>query len=459
VWKKIPSCPEGNWLLGQTMSLARTSTPWHRLADWLDAHKGPIVRFRILGRLAVIVDDPYAIKRIFQTHVKLYPKDTAFAYGTFLSILGTGLVTSDGTVWQEQRLLMAPVLRIDLLETVIPIAKRALSRLTVKLEEIRGSGRPIDLANELRHLTLQVIGEAIMSLQPQECDEVLAKIYLPIMEECNKRVIHRWRVYVPTLSWFQQEQRLRKLNNFIKTVVEKRWRDYTSETQPRDLLDQMIAALKKKGKEWSADLFEQMCYELKTFLLAGHETSASMLAWSLYELLRKPEYLAKVRKEADRVFANEDTTPGQKELDTMQYTLAVLKESLRKYSIVPVVSRELSADQDELSGYSIPKGTMVIISIRGVHAKYKNPTDFDPGRFLPGGEYDAFDDDIRPFMFLPFIQGPRNCLGQYFAMMEARYVLSFLLKNFEFTLADPHPIVPGDVIPEAPSHGLNVLVT
>jgi len=406
----------------------------------------------------VVVDDPYAIKRMFQTHVKAYPKDTAFSYGTFMSILGTGLVTSDGAVWQEQRLLMAPALRVDLLDAVIPIAERALKRLTVKLEEIRGTSQPIDIASEFRHLTLQVIGEAIMSLQPDECDQVLAKIYLPIMEECNKRVIHRWRMYVPTASWFQQEQRLRKLNSFIKTVVQKRWTEYVPDYQPRDLLDQMITALKVKNKEWSTELFEQMCYELKTFLLAGHETSASMLAWSLYELLRKPEYLAKVREEADQVFANENATPGKKELDTMEYTLAVLKESLRKYSIVPVVSRELSADQDELSGYKIPKGTMIVISIRGVHAKYKNPTEFIPDRFLPGGEYEGFDDDIRPFMFLPFIQGPRNCIGQYFAMLEARYVLSYLIKNFEFTLADSQPIIPGDAIPEAPSDGLSVLV-
>lgn len=130
------------------------------------------MRFRILARLAVVVDDPYAIKRIFQTHVKAYPKDTAFAYGTFLSILGTGLVTSDGAMWQEQRLLMAPPLRISMLEIVIPIAKRALKRLTVKLEEMRGTGQPVEMANEFRHLTLQVIGEAIMSLQPEECDQV-----------------------------------------------------------------------------------------------------------------------------------------------------------------------------------------------------------------------------------------------------------------------------------------------
>lgn len=100
-----------------------------------------------------------------------------------------------------------------------------------------------------------------------------------------------------------------------------------------------------------------------------------------------------------------------------------------------------------------------MLSLQGVHAKYKNPDAFDPDRFLPGGEYESFDDDIRPFMFLPFIQGPRNCLGQYFAMLEARYVLSFLVKNFEFTLTDQQTLVRGDIIPEAPSHGLHLLVT
>ena len=93
-----------------------------------------------------------------------------------------------------------------------------------------------------------------------------------------------------------------------------------------------------------------------------------------------------------------------------------------------------------------------------MHEQYKDPQEFRPERFLPGGEYDQFEDEIRPYMFLPFIQGPRNCLGQYFALLESRYVLASLLKRFEFSLMDKTAVVPGDIIPEAPADGLNVLI-
>jgi len=95
---------------------------------------------------------------------------------------------------------------------------------------------------------------------------------------------------------------------------------------------------------------------------------------------------------------------------------------------------------------------------QGVHDKYKDPEAFIQERFMPGGEYDSFDDEIRPYMFLPFIQGPRNCLGQYFALLEARYVLAYLIKNFEFEMPTSVEVVRGDVIPEAPRDGLRLFV-
>lgn len=137
VWSAVPSAPDGNWLLGHALPLARSDTPWHVLNHWLDINGGPIVRFRILNKLAVILDDPYSMKRVFHTHMKGYPKDTAFSYGPFLSILGTGLVTSEGSQWQKQRLLIGPALRIDALEKVIPVTIGALERLKTKLSTFK----------------------------------------------------------------------------------------------------------------------------------------------------------------------------------------------------------------------------------------------------------------------------------------------------------------------------------
>lgn len=172
IWRRIPPAPGSNVLLGHVLPLAREAAPWNLLIKWLEDSEKPIVRFRILNNMAAITNDPLAAKRIFQTHFKSYPKDLSVSYGPFLSILGSGLVTSHGAMWQHQRLLMASALRIDLVDKVISIARRALKRLAAKLEDIRGTDKSIDIASEIRHLTLQVIGEAIMSLSPENCDQV-----------------------------------------------------------------------------------------------------------------------------------------------------------------------------------------------------------------------------------------------------------------------------------------------
>ena len=143
----------------------------------------------------------------------------------------------------------------------------------------------------------------------------------------------------------------------------------------------------------------------------------------------------------------------------MDWTLSCLKESLRKYSVVPVVTRDLNTD-DEICGVKVPRGSWIICHLQRVHHLYKDPLTWRPARFMPGGEYESFSDEVRPYMFVPFIQGPRNCLGQYFALIEARVVLGMLCKRFEFALVDPatqgvtHPTV----IPVGPVGGLKVRV-
>eukprot|EP00955_Chlamydomonas_euryale_P040009 351571-Chlamydomonas_euryale.AAC.7 len=112
------------------------------------------------------------MKRVFQSGYKIYQKDLALSYSPFLPILGTGLVTADGDLWQKQRTLMGPALRVDVLDDIIHIAKKAVDRLSAKLEAFRGKNIPVDMNEEFRLMTLQVIGEAVLSMGPEECDKV-----------------------------------------------------------------------------------------------------------------------------------------------------------------------------------------------------------------------------------------------------------------------------------------------
>ena len=445
-------------VFGQALVLAK-GCPWGHMYRWVTGKS--LVKFRVLHRTGVIVGDPKGLKRVFQTGYKLYDKDLDFSYGPFLPILGSGLVTANGKHWQKQRLLMAPALRIDMLDAILPIAQRAAERLCDKLVGLQGKKVAIDIEEEFRLLTLQVIGEAILSLGPEECDDVFPSLYLPVMEESNRRVLAPWRYLYPVES-FKYNSRVKKLDTFIKGIIRERRAERHkagSLYQQKDVLDKILDSVDKEGIPWNAAAETQLCYEIKTFLLAGHETSAAMLTWTVYELARgdSRDSHDRVRKEAKEHLRG--ATLERERVEKMEWTLSCLKESLRKYSVVPVVTRDLNTD-DELCGTKLPRGSWIICHLQRVHHLYKDPLRWDPERFMPGGEYENFDSDIRPYMFVPFIQGPRNCLGQYFALIEARVVLGLLCAKFSWSLVDPatqgvtHPTV----IPIGPVGGMKVYV-
>lgn len=300
VWwhtRAIPCAPGCLPVFGHALTLARGCS-WGQMYDWLGLHPG-IARFRVGTRTGILVEDPAAIKRIVQTRQRVYTKDTDFSYREFLPILGTGLVTSEGKLWQRQRLLMAPAFRIDMLDAILPIAAHGVERLAVKLRAARDSRTPVDMEAEFRLLTLQVIGEAILSLPPEECDRVFPPLYLPVMEESNRRVLQPWRHLWPPLTR-AYARNVAALDAFIKGVIADRRAARAAtfargeQPPPGDILDKVLTAVEASGEPWNAAAETQLCYEIKTFLLAGHETSAAMLCWTLYELSLQPDALAKV---------------------------------------------------------------------------------------------------------------------------------------------------------------------
>jgi len=445
-------------ILGHTVVLFRAvgryPCTWDLFAQWGVAHAPRPARVQIFHRQCVVVADPEAMKRIMAVNVKNYKKDTEFSYNPFLDVLGTGLVTAEGETWSEQRRRISSALRIDILDDIIAIATRAVDRLSAKLEAVRGKKEPIELAEEFRLLTLQVIAEAILSLTPEESDEVMPNLYLPIMEECNRRSLEPWRTYLPTSEWFAHRSRVNSLNAYIIKLIRTRWekRVRGEKNANPDILDRVLADVKLE--EYGAQVEEQMCYEIKTFLLAGHETSAAMLIWTTYELVKNPEKMSKAMAEANKVLGavKPGALPTRDELAHLNYIVGALKESLRLYSVVPVVTRRAIED-DVLGGCRIPAGTTVIMSLQGVHHRedlWPNPMNFEPERFA-----DATNDEIGNYSYLPFIQGTRNCLGQYLALLEARVVLATLVRRFKFTSASTkNGAKHTKAIPIAPADGM-----
>ncbi len=440
---------QGGWpFLGQVFAMIKGS-PWETMTRWMHQY-GTIYRFHLFGNDAICVSDPKLLEFILNTKMSVFKKDLEWTYKPFLVILGNGLVTADGNSWRKQRVLLSHHLRIDILENIPAMAWRAVGRLCKKLDKVKAENGVIEMAEEFRHLTLQVIAEAVLSLSPEESDNTFAHMYLPIVMEGNLRTWDPTRMYIPTPAWFKFNRDVDKLNSYVTTLIEKRWalrqQESSNKNRVQDVLDKILSAI--PASEWNAEACRQIRDEIKTFILAGHETSASMLTWALYELsiMSGKPHLVKLTTEAREAYPdslsttanggkegaieyNMDVIPARAQLDKLVFSECCLRESLRKYSNVPTVVRTCSQDID-MDQYHIAKGSTLMINMMGVH---HNPNLWpEPSKYLP----DRFLKPVAPYTFLPFIDGPRQCLGQFLALLESKIVLSMLLNKYSFEVVN-----------------------
>lgn len=331
-----------------------------------------------------------------------------------------------------------------------------MNRLAERLDKIAEEGGTVEMSEEFRTLTLQVISEALLSISAEESDETFAKMYLPIVEEGNLRTWDPSRMYIPSPAMFQHWVAVWRLNNYVSSLIRKRWELRMTEkatgddSRKKDVLDKVLGAI--SPDEWGAGAIRQIRDEIKTFVLAGHETSASMLAWTLYELhsdgKEEPSDIKrKVIEETLRVYggvSSEYTNskgyvikmPPRLSLqgqEGLNYTECCLREALRKYSVVPTVVR-LASERTTLADgkYVIPKGATIMVCMQGVHHNpdyWPEPLSYRPERF---------EQDLKPYTFIPFVEGPRNCLGQFLSLLESKCVITMLLRRFNFVLQNPH---------------------
>ncbi|KAG5188024.1 cytochrome P450 [Tribonema minus] len=362
------------------------------------------------------------------------------------------------------------------------MAVRATLRLAEKLDEAAETGGTVDIGEEFRHLTLQASdkerNEVLLSIGPEESDRVFAKLYLPIVIECHKRVWNPLRTWCAALpAWWRFQRNIRDLNAYISGMIRARWAlrqreggdkvlqlggamlggrmlhqrqgsDFHPPDAARrgDVLDRLLDGVAAAGAGLTAAAHNQVRDELKTLVLAGHETSASMLNWALLELLQ-PGNGAQLRRavaEADAAAAAaggapQAAAPAAPDGAALGYLEACLREALRKYSIVPITSRVCAKDTT-LRGpggaeHAVPRGAIVMALLQGVHHRadlWPRPSCFEPERFCDAGGAPIAP---APYTYLPFIEGPRACLGQNLSLLESKVVLSLLLRKYEFEVA------------------------
>ena len=251
---------------------------------------------------------------------------------------------------------------------------------------------------------------------------------------------------------------LHTLHSFTKNVIQERMKSKGQKTNLSSrmaFLDVLMHAKTEDGQELSlADIQE----EVDTFMFEGHDTTAAAMTWATYLIGRHPEIQKRLHEELDSVFGDDKSRPvTMDDVKKLEYLERVIKEALRLFPSVPLMARVTSEDC-EIDGHVIPKDTEVMLFVYRIHHNpevWHDAEVFDPERFTSENSAGR-----HPFAFIPFSAGPRNCIGQRFAMLEEKVILSQLLRNFTITSHDKQEDIrmEGDLILR-PAKPLNVTLT
>ena len=358
-------------------------------------------------------------------------------------IFGNGLLTSEGDFWLRQRRMMQPAFH----RARIANYASTMTACATRLLESWKPGQALDLHDAMMRLTLQVVSKTLFNTDVErdapQVGETLA-VLLEYTSDFRRLVMTpKW---LPTRRNLQANRAVRQLTQIIDRVIQQRRK---SAQDTGDLLSMLLQAQDEDGSRMTA---QQLRDEALTLFLAGHETTASTLSWTWWLLAQHPRVEEKLHAELDSVLNSR--TPTLDDLPQLTYTSHILSESMRLYPPAWAIAR-LAIEDHELAGYPVPKGTGIAAVPWVVHRDprwYDAPEVFNPERW----EGDLLK-KIPRFAYFPFSFGPRQCIGNSFALMEAALVLATIAQQFRFRLVPGHPVVPLPSITLRPRHGLQVL--
>ncbi len=435
-----PPYLRGNLLSGSAPEMRRD--PLRLLTEL--RRRGDFVRFRLGPYRIYLLSHPDYIEHVLQKNPRNYLKD---GY-EHIKIVGNGLLSSEGGFWRGQRRIVQPAFHRERLKNMAGTMTEATGKMLDRWENRIGN-EPPDVDAEMSRLTLEITGRTLFSAdvtgEAGEVGRALQTVltlgfqrtgrFLPVPLKIPTRNNRRYRAAVE------------KLNGVVDGLAQKRRR---SGEIREDLLSMLLEARDENGESMGP---RQIRDEAMTILTAGYETTARALTWTWYLLNAHPEAREKLDEELDRVLGGRP--PAFEDLGRLTYTEMVFKESMRLMPPVWGFSR-LVAEEDEVGGYAIPKGSRVVISQYVTHRHpelWEEPERFDPERFTPENSAG------RPkYAYFPFSGGPRQCIGNNFATMEAKLILAAVAQRYRLSLVPGHPVESEPSFTLKPRYGMRMNV-
>ncbi|HET7881457.1 MAG TPA: cytochrome P450 [Acetobacteraceae bacterium] len=412
------------------------------LTMWTErAYEEDVLVRRFLGRSHILLNAPDAIHHVLVDNPANYRRSPA-SIRILRPITGNGLLLSEGDDWRLQRRTIAP----SLAPRTLPVLARHIVTCTQDaLAALAGQvNQPINLLAAMQSLALEIAGRSMFSLETRQHGAEMRSMLTEYARNYSKPHLFDMVLppSVPTLRDLGRRRFQRRWMRLIEEIMQTRLAAPAAET-PRDLFDLLRAARDPEtGEGFSRDHLRD---QVATMILAGHETTAVTLFWSLVLLAGAPAEQQRVAEEArGLVIEPEDAMAVMPQLVRSR---AVVSEALRLYPPAFALAREAIA-ADRINDVDVPRGTVILIAPWVLHRHrrlWRDPDAFDPSRFLPGAPA------VPRFAYLPFGAGPRVCVGAQFALSEATLVLAMLVREFAVTLEDPASLVPVAVVTTQPN--------
>ena len=374
---------------------------------------GDLVAFPLPRTPVLLVNTPDGARRLLVENPRAWSKATV-QYGALSAVTGSGLLTADGEAWRRRRRTAQPAFHHGTLDGVATQAVAAASRVLEGWDRLP-DGAVSDVDAACMQATLEVVGRTLFDADLAPEGERLVAAVHDALEVVVARARTPRPAWLPLPSARRLAAAVATLDRSSETVVRARRARGVTDT------DTDLLALLLRSAEGLSD--QEVRDELVTLVIAGHETVASSLSWTLHLLATHAAVQDRLHAELD---ALDGAVPGWSDLRRLRYTRQVVDESLRLYPPAWVLTRRAEED-DEVSGIAVPAGTLAIISPWLLHRRrdqWPDPLRFDPGRFAgdrsaaPRGDY------------LPFGVGPRLCIGRDFALVECVLALATLLRRW-----------------------------
>lgn len=410
------------------------------LADLIGRY-GDLVHVQIGGVHAFIVTHPEHLHQVTTTEADRYIKGDDYTHPErgLAYFLGSGLIVTDGEFWKRQRRLVAPALHAKRVEGY------AETMVEYTLRHLDGwrDGAVLDVDSSMMTLTSAIVAKTLFNADVERDAKAVGDAMTTLQHANAGFDLIPKRI--PTPGHLRERRALQTLDAIIYRIIEE-WRQQGEDRG--DLLSMLLLARDEDGEPMSD---KQVRDEAMTLFLAGHETTANALNWTWVLLSQNPEVERRLHDELDSVLQGEPPTLA--DLKRLPYTEMVIKESMRIYPPAWGFGRKAAVDT-RLGGYDIPAGSAVNCGVIHVHRDprwWPNPMRFDPLRFDPAREH------IAPkYAYMPFGGGPRICIGNTFAMMEARLLLATIASRYRLLLPSGTTIHPEPLITLRPKGGLRM---